>query len=97
MRDLDTLKRIRSLVIPPAWTAVWICPHSNGHIQAIGRDKRGRKQYRHYPHWREVRDESKYGKMLAFGHVLPIIRERVEADLRKHGLPRERCSPLSSA
>ena len=90
VRDLDTLKRIRSLVIPPAWTAVWICPHPNGHIQAIGRDKRGRKQYRYHPRWREVRDESKYGKMLAFGHVLPVIRERVEADLRKHGLPRER-------
>jgi len=90
VRDLDTLKRIRSLVIPPAWTAVWICPHPNGHIQAIGRDQRGRKQYRYHPRWREVRDESKYGKMLAFGHVLPVIRERVEADLRKHGLPRER-------
>ena len=90
VRDLDTLKRIRSLVIPPAWTAVWICPHSNGHIQAIGRDKRGRKQYRYHPRWREVRDESKYGKMLAFGRVLPAIRERVEADLRQRGLPRER-------
>jgi DNA topoisomerase I len=90
VRDIDTLKRIRSLVIPPAWTAVWICPYPNGHIQAVGRDKRGRKQYRYHPRWREVRDESKYGKMLIFGRVLPAIRERVEADLRRRGLPRER-------
>jgi DNA topoisomerase I len=90
VRDLDTLKRIRSLAIPPAWTAVWICPYPNGHIQATGRDKRGRKQYRYHPRWREVRDESKYGKMLAFGRVLPAIRECVEADLRRRGLPRER-------
>jgi DNA topoisomerase I len=88
--DVDTLRRIRSLVIPPAWTAVWICPYPNGHLQAVGRDKRGRKQYRYHPRWREVRDESKYGKMLTFGRALPIIRERVEADLRRRGLPRER-------
>jgi DNA topoisomerase-1 len=90
VRDIATLKRIRSLVIPPAWTAVWICPYPNGHIQAIGRDKRGRKQYRYHPRWREVRDESKYGKMLVFGRVLPAIRARVEADLRRGGLSRER-------
>jgi DNA topoisomerase-1 len=90
VRDFETLKRIKSLVIPPAWTAVWICPYPNGHIQAIGRDKRGRKQYRYHPRWREVRDESKYGKMLIFGRVLPSIRERVDADLRRRGLPRER-------
>jgi DNA topoisomerase I len=90
VRDIDTLKRIRSLVIPPAWTAVWICPYPNGHLQAVGRDKRGRKQYRYHPRWREVRDESKYGKMLIFGRVLPLIRARVGADLRKRGLPRER-------
>jgi DNA topoisomerase-1 len=90
VRDFDTQKRIRSLVIPPAWTAVWICPYPNGHIQATGRDKRGRKQYRYHPRWRDVRDESKYGKMLTFGRVLPVIRERVEADLKRQGLPRER-------
>jgi DNA topoisomerase-1 len=90
VRDIATLKRIRSLVIPPAWTAVWICPYPNGHIQAIGRDKRGRKQYRYHPRWREVRDESKYGKMLVFGRVLPVIRARVEVDLRRGGLSRER-------
>ena len=61
VRDIDTLKRIRSLVIPPAWTGIWICPYSNGHIQATGRDKRGRKQYRYDPRWREVRDDSKFG------------------------------------
>ena len=90
MRDIDTLKRICSLAIPPAWTAVWICPYPNGHIQAVGRDKRGRKQYRYHPRWREVRDESKYGKMLIFSRVLPIIRERVKADLGRRGLSRER-------
>jgi DNA topoisomerase I len=90
VRDLETLKRIRSLAVPPAWTAVWICLYPNGHIQAIGRDKRGRKQYRYHPRWREVRGESKYGKMLVFGRVLPAIRERVETDMRRRGLPRER-------
>jgi DNA topoisomerase-1 len=89
-RDIDTLMRIRSLAIPPAWTEVWICPYANGHIQAIGRDKRGRKQYRYHPRWREVRDEPKYGKLLIFGRVLPVIRERVGADLRRRGLSRER-------
>ncbi len=69
---------------------MWICLYPNGHIQAIGRDKRGRKQYRYHPRWRKVRDESKYGKMLVFGRVLPTIRERVETDLRRRGLPRER-------
>ena len=88
--DIETLKRIRSLVIPPAWTAVWICPYPNGHIQATGRDKRGHKQYRYHPRWREVRDESKYHKMLIFSRVLPVIRERVDADLKRRGLSRER-------
>src|SRR4051794_2535427 len=90
LRDADTLRRIRSLAIPPAWTAVWICPYANGHLQAVGRDKRERKQYRYHPRWREVRDESKYGKMLLFGRVLPTIRDRVEADLGRRGLPREK-------
>jgi DNA topoisomerase I len=90
VRDPETLKRIRSLAVPPAWQAVWICPYPNGHIQAIGRDQRGRKQYRYHPRWREVRDESKFGKMLVFGQKLPLIRERVEADLGRRGLPRER-------
>lgn len=90
LRDKETLKRIRSLVIPPAWTEVWICPHENGHIQATGRDARKRKQYRYHPRWREVRDESKYERVLAFGAALPRIRRRVTADLRKRGMKREK-------
>jgi DNA topoisomerase-1 len=90
VRDLDTLKRIRSLVIPPAWTDVWICLDPNGHIQATGRDQRGRKQYRYHPRWRAVRDEAKFHKMLTFARVLPLIRARIDQDLRGHGLSRER-------
>ena len=88
--DMETLGRIKSLAIPPAWTDVWICPAPNGHIQATGRDARGRKQYRYHPHWRETRDETKYERMLVFGRALPRIRARVERDLRRHGLPREK-------
>jgi DNA topoisomerase-1 len=69
VRDRATLQRIRSLVIPPAWKNVWICPEANGHIQAVGRDARGRKQYRYHARYREVRDETKFGRMLAFGGV----------------------------
>jgi DNA topoisomerase I len=90
VRDLATLRRIKSIVIPPAWLKVWINPNPQGHIQATGRDQRGRKQYRYHPRWRVVRDESKYNKLLAFARVLPLIRARVDADLRRHGLPRER-------
>jgi DNA topoisomerase I len=88
--DEKTLERIRKLVIPPAYTDVWICPSTNGHLQATGRDARGRKQYRYHPKWREVRDETKYARMLTFSEVLPKIRARVEADLRLPGLPREK-------
>ena len=88
--DFATLSRIKALAIPPAWTDVWICPSPNGHIQATGRDARGRKQYRYHPRWRETRDETKYGRMLVFSRALPQIRARVDADLRRHGLPRER-------
>lgn len=90
VRDKATLKRIRSLVIPPAWKDVWICPISNGHLQATGRDAKGRKQSRYHARWREVRDETKYGRMLLFGAELPQIRERVEHDLSIPGLPREK-------
>src|SRR5438309_4703478 len=86
----DTLARIKSLVIPPAWTDVWICPSANGHIQAIGYDARGRKQYRYHPRWREVRDEVKYGRLVAFARALPRIRARTDADLKRTGLPREK-------
>lgn len=82
------LKRIRSLVIPPAWTDVWICPTADGHLQATGRDARGRKQHRYHPRWREVRDDAKYNRLIIFARKLPDIRARVEADLALPGLPR---------
>lgn len=88
LRDKATLGRIRSLAIPPAWTEVWICPLENGHIQATGRDARRRKQYRYHPRWQTMRDASKYERMLAFGAVLPRIRQRVAADLRRQGMCR---------
>lgn len=88
--DENTLARIRSLAIPPAWTEVWICPQANGHLQATGRDARGRKQYRYHPRWRQVRDEVKYERMLRFGQALPAIRAEVARALRLPGLPREK-------
>jgi DNA topoisomerase I len=88
--DKETLSRIRALVIPPAYTKVWICPDPDGHLQAVGRDARNRKQYRYHPRWREVRDASKYGKMLLFGELLPKIREHAAHDMARHKLPRER-------
>jgi DNA topoisomerase-1 len=90
IRDEKELARIRSLAIPPAYTDVWICPSPNGHIQATGRDARGRKQYRYHPKWREVRDETKFGRMLAFSELLPKVRARLERDLNLPGLPREK-------
>jgi DNA topoisomerase-1 len=90
IEDAEHVAWIKSLAIPPAWTDVWICTSRRGHLQATGRDARGRKQYRYHPDWRAVRDEAKYGRMIAFGQALPAIRERVDADLRRHGLPRER-------
>src|SRR5437870_975942 len=89
IRNEHDLRRIRSLAIPPAWTAVWICPRENGHLQATGRDARRRKQYRYHPRWREVRDDSKYGRLVAFGRALPPIRRRVAGDLARPRLPRE--------
>lgn len=90
LSDPTTLARIRKLAIPPAYTDVWISPSPNGHIQATGRDARGRKQYRYHPKWREARDETKFGRMLAFSEALPRIRQRVERDLGATGLPREK-------
>ncbi|HET7767706.1 MAG TPA: DNA topoisomerase IB, partial [Chloroflexota bacterium] len=90
VKDEKTLARIKSLAIPPAWTDVWICPRANGHLQATGRDARGRKQYRYHAKWREVRDAVKYDKMVDFAAVLPKIRRRVERDLSLPGLPREK-------
>ncbi len=86
--DQEVLKRIKALAVPPAWTEVWICPDPCGHLQATGRDERGRKQNRYHSRWREVRDEAKYARMLSFGKALPKIRMRVNRDLRLHGLPR---------
>jgi DNA topoisomerase-1 len=90
VHDKKTLERIDALVIPPAWQNVWICPVANGHIQAVGRDARGRKQYRYHARYREVRDETKFNRMLAFGAALPKIRQRVKKDLAPPGLPRQK-------
>ena len=90
VRDAATLKRIRSLVIPPAWTDVWICTQPNGHLQATGRDSRGRKVYRYHPRFRARRDRAKFDRLLAFAKVLPRIRRRVNRDLRTRGLSREK-------
>ncbi|HEY4250808.1 MAG TPA: DNA topoisomerase IB [Roseomonas sp.] len=90
VRDAAALRRIRALAVPPAWTEVWICPRMNGHIQATGRDQRGRKQYRYHARWRELRDAAKYDHMIEFAHALPAVRARVTADMAKPGLPREK-------
>ena len=90
IRDPEELQRIKSLAIPPAWREVWICPIRNGHLQATGRDAKGRKQHRYHPRWREVRDENNYGRILAFAKALPLIRQRVDNDLRRPGLPRDK-------
>ena len=88
--DEATLKRIRALVIPPAWTDVWICASPYGHLQAVGRDAKGRKQYRYHNAYRSQRDQTKYGRMLAFGTALPMIRKRIEEDLKLPGLPKNK-------
>ena len=90
VRDEKTLQRIKQLTIPPAWKNVWICSQSNGHIQATGLDEKGRKQYKYHERWRQVRDEAKYARLMLFGASLPKIRRRVETDLKKSGLPREK-------
>jgi DNA topoisomerase-1 len=88
--------RITALVIPPAWSDVWICPSPKGHIQAVGRDDAGRKQYLYHPRWTEVRDAEKFENLAAFGHRLPAVRERIDADLKRRGLPRARVLALVS-
>ncbi len=90
VRDKATLVRIRALVIPPAWRDVWISPVPNGHLQATGRDAKGRKQYRYHPRWRQVRDETKYERLIPFAAALPRIRARVKQHLTLSGLPREK-------
>lgn len=88
VRDAEARARIRALAIPPAWTHVWICPWPNGHLQASGRDARGRKQYRYHDRWRDRRDTDKFDRMLAFAQVLPVIRKCCDRDLARPGVPR---------
>ncbi len=90
VHDEAVWQRIKSLVIPPAWKDVWICPDPYGHLQATGRDQRGRKQSRYHPHWRQTRDETKYARMIQFARALPQIRKRVNRDLALPGLPRNK-------
>jgi DNA topoisomerase I len=90
IRDRAVRARIAALAIPPAWTDVWICPWSNGHIQATGRDARGRKQYRYHAEWRNRRGSDKFERMIEFGRVLPRLRRQCDRDLRRRGLPREK-------
>jgi len=90
VKEQPVLERIKSLVIPPAWNDVWICPDPAGHLQATGRDQRGRKQSRYHPCWREIRDETKYTRMIAFAEALPNIRKRANQDLKLTGLPRNK-------
>ena len=90
IRDPAIIARINKLAIPPAYTNVWICPHASGHLQATGRDARGRKQYRYHPDWRAFRDADKYGRLLVFGAVLPRVREAITAQLAAPGLSREK-------
>jgi DNA topoisomerase I len=90
LAEHDTLRRIKALAVPPAWTDVWICPFADGHIQATGRDARGRKQYRYHARFREVRDSTKYEHLLAFAAALPAIRRQVQQHMALRGLPREK-------
>jgi len=92
--DADRIAWFKSLAIPPAWTDVWISPVRRGHIQATGRDARGRKQYRYHPGWREVRDAAKYGRLIEFARSLPKMRRRTDRDMRRRGLPREKVLAL---
>ena len=90
IRDAAEIERLKSLAIPPAYTDVWICPHANGHIQATGRDEKGRKQYRYHPRFREAREASKFHRIMAFAEALPGIRARIDADMSQRGLKREK-------
>jgi DNA topoisomerase-1 len=90
IRDPEALRRFKALAIPPAWTDVWICPRPDGHIQATGRDAKGRKQYRYHPRWRVVRDATKYDRLIAFGEALPRLRARVKQDMARPDLAREK-------
>ena len=93
--DPKILERIKKLVIPPAWTEVWICPSANGHLQATGRDTKGRKQYLYHQNWHQNRNQTKFGRMLAFGQQLPAIREAIEHDLKASGLSRRKITAIA--
>ena len=98
LTERDVLARIKALAIPPAWTDVWICPFADGHIQATGRDAKGRKQYRYHPRFREVRESTKYEHVVAFAEALPSIRATVREHMALRGLSRESpCDRRSSA
>ena len=97
VEDEETLARIRALAIPPAWTDVWICPHPRGHLQACGRDARGRKQYRYHPQWSEVRGYGKFDRVIAFGSALPRLRRRLRRDFKASGFPREKVLAIVTA
>src|SRR5205807_10537382 len=88
--DARVWNRIRHLAVPPAWSNVWICPNPAGHLQATGRDAKGRKQYRYHARWRSVRDENKFDRLVSFAEAVPRIRRRVRRDLKLPGLPREK-------
>ena len=90
VNDTATLERIRSLVIPPAWTEVWICPREDGHLQAVGRDARRRKQYRYHDSYRQIRDETKFNRMAVFGAALPKIRSQIQKDLSSRGMCKQK-------
>jgi DNA topoisomerase-1 len=90
IRDEPALQRIRALAIPPAYTDVWICPRADGHLQATGRDARGRKQYRYHAQWQQVRGDGKFDRIVAFGQALPRLRRRLRRDLARPGFPREK-------
>src|SRR3954469_10512580 len=94
VRDHETLRRIRALAVPPAWADVWICPNPRGHLQATGRDARGRKQYRYHALWRASKDEAKHARMHDFGRALPRLRRTLRADLARPGLPRDKVLAL---
>lgn len=93
--DEDTLKRIRGLVLPPAWQEVWISPYANGHLQATGVDAKGRRQYRYHSTWAKVRNETKYDRLLHFGEKLPQLREKIAAALRKKSLDKEKVAAIA--
>jgi len=89
VQDEETLARIRTLAVPPAWKDVWIFASERGHLQATGRDARGRKQYRYHAKWRKERDQAKYGRLIEFAEALPVLRKKVLTDMALPGLPRE--------